>query len=44
MAIYDYRKGKERVEAILDNELKVIEQEKLPMTTHLHSQTDITVG
>ena len=30
MAIYDYRKGKERVEAILDNELKVIEQGKLP--------------
>lgn len=30
MAIYDYRKGKERVENILDNELKVIEQGKLP--------------
>lgn len=30
MAIYDYRKGKERVESILDNELKVIEQGKLP--------------
>lgn len=30
MAIYDYRKGKKRVENILDNELKVIEQRKLP--------------
>lgn len=30
MASYDYRKGKERVENILDNELKVIEQGKLP--------------
>lgn len=30
MAIYDYRKSKERVENILDNELKVIEQGKLP--------------
>lgn len=30
MATYDYRKGKERVENILDNELKVIEQGKLP--------------
>lgn len=30
MAIYDYHKGKERVENILDNELTVIEQEELP--------------
>lgn len=30
MASYDYSKGKERVENILDNELKVIEQGKLP--------------
>ena len=30
MAIYDYHKGKERVENILDNELKVVEQGKLP--------------
>ena len=30
MATYDYRKGKDRVENILDNELKVIEQGKLP--------------
>lgn len=30
MAKYDYCKGKERVESILDNELKVIEQGKLP--------------
>lgn len=30
MATYDYRKGKERVEGILDNELKVIEQDRLP--------------
>ena len=30
MAVYDYRKGKERVEGILDNELKVIEQGRLP--------------
>lgn len=28
MATYDYRKGKERIEDILDNELKVIEQGK----------------
>lgn len=27
---YDYRKGKERIEAILDNELIVIEQNELP--------------
>ena len=30
MAEYDYKKGKERVEAILDNELTVIEQGELP--------------
>ena len=30
MATYDYRKGKERIEAILDNELTVIEQNELP--------------
>ena len=30
MAIYDYKKGKERIEAILDNELTVIEQNELP--------------
>lgn len=30
MADYDYRKGKERVEAILDNEMKVIEQNEVP--------------
>lgn len=30
MASYDYRKGKERIEAILDNELTVIEQNELP--------------
>ena len=30
MAEYDYRKGKERIEEILDNELEVIEQNKLP--------------
>lgn len=30
MASYDYRCGKERVEAILNNELNVIEKEKVP--------------
>lgn len=30
MATYDYRKGKERIEDILDNELKVIEQNEVP--------------
>lgn len=30
MAYYDYLKGKERVEDILDSDLKVIEQNKLP--------------
>ena len=30
MAIYDYIKGKERIEEILDNELKVIEQDEVP--------------
>lgn len=30
MASYDYKEGKKRVEAILDNELKIIEQDKLP--------------
>ncbi len=30
MAEYDYRKGKERVENILDNTLDVVEQDKLP--------------
>ena len=29
MASYDYKKGKERIEDILDNELKVIEQIQL---------------
>ena len=30
MATYDYRKGKERVESILDNDLTVIEQNEVP--------------
>ena len=30
MAAYDYRKGKERIEKILDNKLDVVEQNKLP--------------
>lgn len=30
MATYDYKKGKERIETILDNELTVIEQNGLP--------------
>lgn len=30
MSEYDYRKGKERIEEILDNELKVIEQNEVP--------------
>jgi len=30
MATYDYRKGKERIEDILDNDLEVIEQDAVP--------------
>lgn len=30
MAKYDYKKGKERIEEILDNKLEVVEQNKLP--------------
>ncbi len=30
MAYYDYRKGKERIENILDNVLEVVEQDELP--------------
>lgn len=30
MASYDYKKGKERIETILDNELEVIEKNELP--------------
>lgn len=30
MTTYDYKKGKERIEDILDNDLKVIEQSKVP--------------
>lgn len=30
MATYDYKKGKERIEDILDNGLKVIEQDEIP--------------
>jgi len=30
MASYDYKKGKERIASILDNELEVIEENKLP--------------
>ena len=30
MADYDYRKGKERIEEILDNELTVVDQNMLP--------------
>ncbi|MGN0520350.1 MAG: adenylate cyclase [Candidatus Fimenecus sp.] len=30
MATYDYKKGKERIEDILDNELKVVEQNEVP--------------
>ena len=30
MATYDYKEGKERIEDILDNELEVIEQNKVP--------------
>jgi len=30
MATYDYRKGKERIESILDNDLVIIEENKLP--------------
>ena len=33
MAAYDYKKGKERIEDILDNELKVIEQSEVPTDT-----------
>lgn len=30
MATYDYKRGKERIEDILDNELKIIEQNEVP--------------
>ena len=30
MATYDYKMGKERIEEILDNELKVVEQNEVP--------------
>lgn len=30
MATYDYIKGEKRIEGILDNELKIIEQNELP--------------
>lgn len=30
MAEYDYRRGKERIEEILDNELKIIDQKNIP--------------
>ena len=30
MATYDYKIGKERIEEILDNELKVVEQNEVP--------------
>lgn len=33
MGAYDYKKGKERIENILDNELKVIEQSAVPTDT-----------
>ena len=35
MASYDYKEGKKRVEAILDNELEIIEQDKLPVIDKL---------
>lgn len=35
MASYNYKKGKERIEDILDNKLIVIEQAKLPSDDHL---------
>ena len=33
MTAYDYKKGKERIEDILDNELKVIDQSEVPTDT-----------
>lgn len=30
MANYDYKKGKERIVAILDNKLEVVEKDELP--------------
>lgn len=30
MATYDYKEGKKRIESILDNELEVVEQDKVP--------------
>ncbi len=35
MASYDYKEGKKRVEAILDNELEIIEQNELPSIANL---------
>ena len=31
MTIYDYQKGKERTENILDNELTIVEQDSIPV-------------
>ena len=30
MADYDYKAGKQRLEEILDNDMEVVEQDKLP--------------
>lgn len=44
MTTYDYIKGKKRVEEILDNELKIIEQMNYLMMNHLLFQMVNTVG
>lgn len=44
MADYDYKAGKQRLEEILDNDMEIVEQDKLPMMMILHSQMATIVG
>lgn len=44
MATYDYRKSKERIEAILDNKLIVVEQKELPTDDAFTFLMVITAG
>ena len=44
MADYDYKAGKQRLEEILDNDMEIVEQDKLQMMMILHSQMATIVG
>lgn len=44
MADYDYKAGKQRLEEILDNDMEVVEQDKLPNDDDLRLQMVIIVG